>query len=297
MTTRCGYVAIIGRPNVGKSTLLNRLLLEKVSITSRKPQTTRHQILGVKTLGDCQILYVDTPGMHQNIPFAMNRLMNQAARSSIKDVDVILMMVEGLKWTEEDQWVLEICKKATAPLMLVVNKVDTIKGKEQLLPHLEALRNKGDFLEILPISARQGKYVEKLEQVLEKYLPEGPFLYPSDQVTDKDLSFRFAELIREKLIRVTGDEVPYNTTVGIESMEDEGNIVRISAIIWVERKGQKLIVIGDKGARLKEVGQLARLDMENILGKKIFLHLWVKVRSGWYDDEQALRRLGYGDPE
>jgi GTP-binding protein Era len=291
----CGYVAIVGRPNVGKSTLLNRILGQKVSITARKPQTTRHRILGIKTTELAQTVYVDTPGLHLGGKKAMNRYMNRAAISAIEDVDVIVFIVDGLKWTEEDAYVLEKIMGVNRPVVLAVNKVDKITHKDVLLPHIQKLASENNFVEIIPISALKGDNVEELEQTVSNVLPLSHPLFPEDQITDRSERFLAAELIREKLIRLLGQELPYALTVEIEQFKTEKNLLRISALIWVEREGQKKIIIGKKGEQLKLIGQKAREEMEKLFDSKIFLQLWVKVRKGWSDDERALRSLGYGD--
>jgi GTP-binding protein Era len=291
----CGYVAIVGRPNVGKSTLLNRILGQKVSITARKPQTTRHRILGIKTTELAQTVYVDTPGLHLGGKKAMNRYMNRAAISAIEDVDVIVFIVDGLKWTEEDAYVLEKIMGVNRPVVLAVNKVDKITHKDVLLPHIQKLASENNFVEIIPISALKGDNVEELEQTVSNVLPLSHPLFPEDQITDRSERFLAAELIREKLIRLLGQELPYALTVEIEQFKTEKNLLRISALIWVEREGQKKIIIGKHGEQLKLIGQKAREEMEKLFERKIFLQLWVKVRKGWSDDERALRSLGYGD--
>ncbi|MDH5471453.1 MAG: GTPase Era [Gammaproteobacteria bacterium] len=290
---RCGYVAIIGRPNVGKSTLLNHILGVKLSITSRKPQTTRHQILGIKTSASSQFIYVDTPGMHSGGKKAINRYMNKAASSVIYDVDVLLFVVQAMVWTDEDQMVLDKLKDLDKPVILVVNKVDTVKEKEALFPFLQKLNDKFDFKLIMPVSAMKGDNVKQLEQAIAELLPENPPYYDEDDFTDRSSKFLVAELIREKLVRELGDELPYQSTVEIESYKEEEKITRIHAAILVETKGQKAIIIGSKGGRLKSIGTKARIEMEELLGQKVFLQLWVKVKAGWSDDEAALRSLGY----
>lgn len=290
---RCGYVAIIGRPNVGKSTLLNHILGVKLSITSRKPQTTRHQILGIKTSASSQFIYVDTPGMHSGGKKAINRYMNKAASSVIYDVDVLLFVVQAMVWTDEDQMVLDKLKGLDKPVILVVNKVDTVKEKEALFPFLQKLNDKFDFKLIMPVSAMKGDNVKQLEQAIAELLPENPPYYDEDDFTDRSSKFLVAELIREKLVRELGDELPYQSTVEIESYKEEEKITRIHAAILVETKGQKAIIIGSKGGRLKSIGTKARIEMEELLGQKVFLQLWVKVKAGWSDDEAALRSLGY----
>lgn len=292
---RCGFVAIVGRPNVGKSTLLNHLLGQKLSITSRKPQTTRHKILGIVTENNIQAIYVDTPGMHKREPRAINRLMNQAAQSALKDVDLILFVVDALKWTPDDDLVLEKLARVDTPVILVVNKVDTLADKKVLLPHLETLNQKRHFSEVIPLSALRGHNLPTLHELVGRYLPYAPPMYGEDQITDRSQRFLAAEMIREKIMRQMGDEVPYDLTVQIESFKTEGRLYRIDATILVERDGQKAIVIGEGGQKLKTIGQAARLDMEKLFEHKVMLTLWVKVKGGWSDDERALKSLGYGD--
>lgn len=291
----CGYVAIVGRPNVGKSTLLNRILGQKISITANRPQTTRHRILGVKTTGSSQVIYVDTPGLHLGGKKAINRYMNRAASGSITDVDVIVFVVDAMRWTEEDEFVLEKLEKVTVPVFLAVNKIDSIQKKEELLPHLKRLAEKRIFQQIIPLSAQTGEGVERLESDIESILPVSSPYFPDDQVTDRSERFLAAELIREKLVRSLTQELPYSTTVEIEKFSLENDVRHIHAVIWVEREGQKGIIIGKKGQQLKRIGELARKDMEKAFEGKVFLQLWVKVRSGWSDDERALRSLGYQD--
>jgi GTP-binding protein Era len=292
---RCGYVAIVGRPNVGKSTLLNHILGQKISITSRKPQTTRHQVLGIKTEDQHQIIFVDTPGLHKDAGKAINRYMNRAASSAIKDVDLVVFVVDRTAWTEEDAMVLEQIQRAGLPTMLVVNKVDLLADKSELLPHLQVLADKGDFAAILPVSALHKHNVAELEAEILKLLPESKHFFPEDQITDRSQRFLAAEIVREKIMRQLGDELPYAITVEIEEFALEGAILHISAVIFVERKGQKKILIGDKGSRLRSIGTDARRDMELLFDSKVMLRLWVKVKSGWSDDERALRSLGYDD--
>ena len=293
---RCGYVAIVGRPNVGKSTLLNHLLGQKISITSSKPQTTRHRILGIVTHPDAQVIYVDTPGVHEKAKRAMNRYMNRVAVASLQDVDLILFVVEGLRWEREDEAVLERLRDVKTPVILVVNKVDKITDKRQLLPHLEELAGKGEFAEVIPISAMRGTDVAHLESVVKPYLPEHPPVFPPDQLTDRSERFLAAEIVREKLMRALGQELPYALTVEIERFSPgENGVTEIAAIIWVERPNHKGIVIGKGGRLLKKVGEQARKDLEQLLGCRVFLQLWVKVKEGWSDDERILRSLGYRD--
>ena len=293
---RCGLIAIVGRPNVGKSTLLNALLGQKISITSRKPQTTRHRILGILTEGDSQAVLVDTPGLHNEEKRAINRLMNRAASSSIAEVEMIMFLVEGTNWTEDDELVLSKVKNSGVPTVLVVNKIDNVQDKEELLPHLQKLGEMHDFKQIVPISASKGDKVDHIRDLCLESLPEGEFWFPEDYVTDRSSRFMASEIVREKLIRFTGDELPYSTTVEIEQFKtDEKGIIHINALILVERDTQKRIVIGNKGEKLKTIGREARKDMEELFDRKVFLETWVKVKSGWADDERALRSLGYGD--
>ena len=296
-TTRCGYVAIVGRPNVGKSTLLNHMLGQKISITSRKPQTTRHRVLGIKTEENVQAIFVDTPGIHrtEESDKAINRYMNRAASTAIKDVDLVVFVVDRSKWTDSDDWVLEQVKRAPCPVILVINKVDKLEDKSTLLPWISTIEQKMEFAEIIPLSALQGSNLERLEDCINERLPEEDWLFDEDQITDRSSRFMAAEMVREKIMRQLGDEVPYEITVEIEEFVDSGKSLHISALILVEREGQKRIVIGDKGSRLKLIGQEARIDMEEMFERKVMLKLWVKVKSGWSDDERALRSLGYDD--
>ncbi|AOW76648.1 MAG: GTP-binding protein Era [Colwellia sp.] len=292
----CGLIAIVGRPNVGKSTLLNSLLGQKISITSRKPQTTRHRILGILTEENKQAVLVDTPGLHSDEKRAINRLMNRAASSSIAEVELVVFLVEGTHWTTDDELVLSKIKKSGARCILVINKIDNVQDKESLLPHLQKLGEKHNFSDIVPISAAKGDNVDTIRQLCLSSLPEGDFWFPDDYVTDRSSRFMASEIIREKLIRFTGDELPYSTTVEVEQFKmDEKGIIHINALILVERKSQKRMVIGNGGERLKTIGQEARRDMEALFEQKVFLETWVKVKSGWADDERALRSLGYGD--
>jgi len=296
-TSRCGYVALVGRPNVGKSTLLNHLLGQKISITSRKPQTTRHRVLGIKTEGATQIVYVDTPGLHKIEPKAINRYMNQTASQAMLDVDVVIFVIERLRWTEEDDWVLEKVKHVQCPVILAINKIDLIDDKKQLLPALQKLSEKFSFAEIFPLSALRGHNLDALETAIKRRLPENPPFFPEDQVTDRSERFLAAELVREKVMRQLGEELPYEITVEIESFKREGKLLTIDALILVERDGQKKIVIGNGGERIRQIGEEARKDMQKLFDSKIMLKLWVKVKAGWSDDERALRSLGYSDFE
>lgn len=292
---RSGFIAIVGRPNVGKSTLMNHILGQKISITSSKPQTTRHRILGIKTEESYQAIYVDTPGLHLNAQKAMNRYMNRAATTSLEAVELILFVVDVNRWTEEDDNVLKRVKGLGTPVVLVVNKVDQIADKEALFPLLQALSDKMDFAAVIPLSALKGKNVPELEKVVYGALPEGEPVFPEEYVTDRSERFLAAELVREKLMRSLGKELPYATTVEIEQFKEDEGMLRINALIWVERQSQKKIVIGKGGERLKEIGRQARIDMERLFGEKVFLQLWVKVKEGWSDNERILSSLGYRD--
>ena len=289
-------VAIVGRPNVGKSTLLNKLLGQKVSITSRKPQTTRHRILGIDTEDTKQAVYVDTPGLHIEEKRAINRLMNRAASSALSDVGLVLFVVEGTRWTEEDEHVLDKIKPSALPCWLVVNKTDKLKHKDELLPHFQALAQKFSFEKIIPVSAKQGTAIEDLRQEVFEILPESEHYFPEDYITDRSQRFLAAEIIREKLMRFTGDELPYSVTVEIEQFKmAENGVFQINGLILVERDSQKPMIIGKGGQQLKRIGIEARQDMENLFETRVFLELWVKVKSGWADDDRALRSLGYDE--
>jgi GTP-binding protein Era len=289
-------IAIVGRPNVGKSTLLNKILGQKVSITSRKPQTTRHRVMGIDTEGNRQAIFVDTPGLHVEEKRAINRLMNRAASSSIADVRLILFLVEGTHWTEDDELVLRKVRESGLPCWMLVNKTDNVKDKTQLMSHLQRLSQKHAFEHIIPISAKLGKNITELRTMVHDTLPESEFYFPEDYITDRSSRFMASEIIREKLMRFTGDELPYSVTVEIEQfLLAENGVYRINGLILVERETQKRMVIGKGGQRLKTIGAEARKDLESLFDNKVFLELWVKVKSGWADDERALRSLGYGD--
>lgn len=293
--SHCGFVAIVGRPNVGKSTLLNHILGQKVSITSRKPQTTRHQVLGIKTEGPVQAVYVDTPGMHEEEPRALNRYMNRAATSALKGVDVVIFVVDQTHWTTADEMVLEKLRGLTCPVILAINKVDRIEKRDQLLPHLDMLARKREFAEVIPLSALRGHNLAPLEESVNRFLPQSVHFYPDDQITDRSERFLAAELVREKITRQLGAELPYSVAVEIEEFRRDGKTLHISALILVEREGQKKIVIGERGDRLRSIGQEARTDMEPLFDSKVMLRLWVKVKRGWADSERALKSLGMND--
>lgn len=293
--SRCGFVAIVGRPNVGKSTLLNHILGQKLSITSRKPQTTRHQVLGIKTEGPVQAVYVDTPGMHEDEPRALNRYMNKAASSALIGVDVVVFVVDQLAWTTADEMVLEKLKHLECPVILAINKVDKIENRDRLLPHLEVLARKRDFAEIIPLSALKETNLIPLQEAVGRYLPKSIHFYPDDQITNRTERFMASEMVREKITRQLGEELPYSVAVEIEEFKHQGRTLHISALILVEREGQKKIIIGDKGERLRRIGQEARIDMERMFDTKVMLRLWVKVKRGWADSDRALKSLGMGD--
>jgi GTP-binding protein Era len=293
IVSRSGYVAIIGRANVGKSTLLNRLVGQKVSITSRKPQTTRHRILGISTRPGCQAIYVDTPGLHPQGRRAINRYMNRQVLNTIQDVHLILFMVEGWRWTEGDRQVLAQLNSVPCPVVLVINKVDKIADKRSLLPRLQILSQQRDFAALIPVSALRDDNLGALEANICRLLPESAPFYPEEQITDRTERFLAAEFIREKLMRHLGDEIPYALTVEIKQFSEQEHFLDIAAVIWMERQGQKAIVIGKGGSQLKRIGTEARREMEVAFQDKVFLQLWVKVKEGWPDDEQTLRRFGY----
>lgn len=283
--THCGTIALIGRPNVGKSTLLNQILGEKLSITSAKPQTTRHQILGIKTKANTQAIYMDTPGLHQNTQGRLSRSMVRAAINAVVSVDVIGFVVAADRWTGEDEAILQRLKQQENPVVLILNKVDKVKDKTRLLPYLQSCYEKMSFLAIVPVSAQKGDNIDELEKVIAKALPVAEFSYSKDIATDRSQRFLAAEFIREKLMRSLYEELPYGLTVSIEQFEEQKKIIKIAAIIWTERPGQKIIIIGKKGELLKKVGTEARKDMEACFGKKVYLNLWVKVKTAGLEEE------------
>ena len=296
---RCGSVAVIGRPNVGKSTLVNAMVGAKVSIVSNRPQTTRHRLLGIATVEGGQLLLVDTPGLHRGEgrfkASAMSRVMNRTARNAVEDVDAALMVVEAGRWDEEDTLVFNVLRDGGIPVVLAVNKVDRLKDKGALLPFLAQVSEGRDFAAIHPVSALKRKGLEALVRDLLKLVPEAPPAYAEDEITDRSQRVLAGELVREQLMRQLGDELPYATTVEIERFAEDGELLRIGAVIWVEREGQKPIVIGKAGARLRDIGSKARQHMERLFGRKVFLETWVRVREGWSDDEAALKAFGYGE--
>ncbi len=292
-THHCGFAAIVGRPNVGKSTLLNALLGTKVSIVAPKPQTTRHRILGILSRPDSQIVFVDTPGIHSHGRRVMNQYMNRSALSSLDDADVLLFVVEALAWTDDDERVLERVRRSGRPALAIINKVDRVHEKALLLPFMEALAKRADFTALLPLSAEKHDNLAKLPALIADLLPESPPLFPTDQVTDRSERFLASEIVREKLTWRLREELPYGLTVEIETFERVDDRLHIRAVIWVERTGQKAIVIGAGGERLKEIGRLARLELNELLKTSVHLELWVKVKENWSDSEQALRSFGY----
>lgn len=289
---RAGYIAIVGRPNVGKSTLLNHLVGRKVSIVTPKPQTTRHRVIGIRHRENAQYVFIDTPGLHRKAGKAVNRYLNRTAAGTLADADVVLMVIEALRWTDEDDLVLEKLKQC-GNVGLVVNKVDRAKPRDRLLPYLKQVAEKRDFKFMLPVAALTGENIERFDELLRESLPVSAPLYPADQATDQSERFFIAEIIREKLMLRLKEELPYSLAVTVDDLRDENTLVRIAATIWVERDGQKAIVIGRNGAMLKAIGSDARKELETRFGDKVFLQLWVKVREGWSDNERMLKTLGY----
>ncbi len=292
---KCGYVAVIGRPNVGKSTLINTIIGEKVSIVTAKPQTTRHQILAISTTKKGQILFIDTPGLHLGYKKALNKYMNKAAASAVMDVDLVLFLVESLKWTKDDEQAFKTVQKSTCHVFLVINKADLVKDKEKLIPFANKIMQLYDFKEIFYISATKSKGTKTLEDKIYQHLPDSENYYHQDQLTDKSSKYLIAELIREQLTLRLHQELPYSLTVEVESLKQIKQIIHIHALIWVERDMQKNMVIGKKGETLKQVGINARKEIEDLLGKKVNLKLWVKVKSAWADNDRLLQQLGYKD--
>ena len=293
---RCGLVAVIGRPNVGKSTLINAIMGRKVSIVTAKPQTTRHRILAVHTSDEVQIIFVDTPGLHRNAGKAMNRLMNRTAANALADADVILFVSDATHWSSEDEDVLKRLKQVRMPVVAVLNKVDKVHPKEKLLDALALMSARHDFAEIIPVSALKHDYLDKLMAVLPPFLPESPPLFPEDMYTDRSKEFHTSEIIREKLTLLLHQELPYGLTVQVERYLDEESGITINAVIWVERDSQKGIVVGKNGNVLKKVGRAARLELKEQLKRNVHLELWVKVKTNWADNEQDLINLGYESP-
>ncbi|HHI75600.1 MAG TPA: GTPase Era [Gammaproteobacteria bacterium] len=293
--TRSGMVALVGRPNVGKSTLLNRLLGQKLAITSHKPQTTRHRILGIRTREDGQIVYIDTPGIHDRGRQAMNRYLNRAAHTALQEVDLVLFVVQALVWNREDQLVLDAIRRAGVPAMVAVNKVDTVKPRERLLPYLAELGRRHDFVEVVPVSAKEGTQVDVLDSLVLRQLPEGGPIYPEDQITDRPERFFAAEILREQIIRRYHEELPYAVTVEIERFEEEPGRYVIGAVIWVERESQRGILLGRQGQAMKEAASAARRNMAEFFDTRVHLDVWIKVKKSWSSDENSLAQLGYSD--
>ncbi|WP_178860925.1 GTPase Era [Thiomicrorhabdus cannonii] len=294
---QCGFAAVIGRPNVGKSTIMNELLGQKLSITSHKPQTTRHRIHGIHTTESYQIVYVDTPGMHLGGQKSINDYMNRTARSAFEDVDVILFVVEAGRWTEEDQAVANRLKGVEVPVVVVVNKIDKFKNKEELMPFLQQVGEQVAMTTLIPVSAYKKNGLDLIVAEVLKYIPKQAAIFPEDEITDRSTRFLAAEIIREKLMRTLGEEVPYGATVEIEEFkwdQDEGRWI-VHALILVERAGQKKIVIGNKGEMIKKMGTQARKDLVALMGARVHLELWVKIKENWSDDIRALASLGYND--
>ncbi|TFW14889.1 GTPase Era [Massilia arenosa] len=289
---RCGYIAIVGRPNVGKSTLMNQLIGAKVSITSRKAQTTRHRITGIQTVEDAQFIYVDTPGFQTRHSNALNKTLNKTVTNTLTSADVILFVVEAGTFGAADQQVIDLLPK-NIPVILVINKSDRAKDKATLMPFARNVAAKFEFAAVVPVSAKQRFQLPALENEIKKFLPEGEAVFGPDDITDRSEKFLAAEIVREKLFRLLGDELPYTSTVMVEKFEEEGALRRVFCAILVERDSQKAMVIGNKGARLKEVSTQSRLDMEKLFGGPVYLEIWVKVKSGWADNEAGLRAYGY----
>lgn len=293
MSRRCGYAALVGRPNVGKSTLLNQLVGYKVSAIADKPQTTRYRIEGIVTREDHQIVFVDTPGLHRGGKALLNRVINAQARAALEEVDVIVWLVEAGRWTEEDDYVLQLLERVAQPVVLAVNKIDRLPRREEVLGFIASVKDRRDFRAIVPLAALPGENLDRLEKAVVELLPESDFIYPEDQITDRPVRFIAAELIREQIMRLLQEEVPYSVAIEIESFEEEPGLTRIAAVVLVEREGQKGIVIGKQGAMLKRIGTAARHSLEEFLGGKVFLKLWVKVSADWQEDQRRLARLGF----
>ena len=295
MNTRCGYVAIIGRPNVGKSTLLNTLLRQKVSITSKKPQTTRQNVLGIRTSDDCQMLFVDTPGLHLKEHRAINRYMNRNARKALRDVDIALFLIDRDRWNEEDDYVAALFDGLVGQKILVINKIDLIRDKASIIPLLQIMHDRFPDAEIVPVSAEKNRNMDALLGVIRDQLPVSPFYYETSQVTDRSERFLVSEIIREKIMRQMGEEVPHAVTIQIDRFQEEKNLTLIEATIFVERDGQKKILIGSGGERLKRIGSDARVEIQKLLERRVVLKTWVKIKTGWSDDERAIKSLGYDE--
>lgn len=291
--TYCGVVSIAGRPNVGKSTLMNHLVGQKLSITAHKPQTTRHSILGIQTIDEYQVIYVDTPGIHVSGTQKLNKVLNRTASSSLHDVDMVILLIQAMVWNDDDQRAFDLVSKSGVPFFMAINKIDTIKHKKDLLPFLSRVPQNNNMKEVFLISARKGAGVDALTTAIQGLLPEAPWRYDEDELTDRSSRFLAAEAVREQLTRLLSAELPYALTVEVETFETSADLTRIGAVIWVAKNSQKRIVIGKGGAQLKDVGTRARSSLETLFGTKVFLQLWVRVKEGWADDDRALRSLGY----
>ncbi len=292
MTVRSGFVTIVGKPNVGKSTLINKIVGEKVSITSSKPQTTRHRIIGIHTKAKCQMVFVDTPGLHSPRGKALNRVIARTAQSSMIDVDVLVLMITYAGWHAADRYVLRAVRDVSAPVILAINKIDRLKQKERLLPLIEKSANMMNFEAIVPLSAKSGRHTDLLLEAVAKLVPAGPMYFPTEQITDRDTRFMLSELVREQVFRLLGDEIPYGAAVRVDTIDDQEPL-RIQAHIWVDKKSQKGIMLGKKGQRIKQISTRARHSIERYLGRRVYLDLVVKVRKGWADNQADLNSLGY----
>ena len=292
---RAGTIAVLGRPNVGKSTLVNAMVGAKVSIVSPRPQTTRHRLLGIASFPEGQLVLVDTPGIHGQQKRAMNRMMNRAARGAVEGVDAAILVIEAGRWTDDDFLAYQALKNSGVPCVLVINKVDKVRDKGALLPFIAEVTREREFSSVYPLSALRKRGLDGLVKTLLLLVPEAEAMYPDDEITDRSERFLAGELVREQLMTRLGEELPYSATVEIEKFELDGEMLRIAAVIWVEREGQKPIVIGKGGERLKAISTGARIGMEKLFGRKVFLETWCRVREGWSDDEAALRRFGYSD--
>ena len=294
---RAGFVAVIGRPNTGKSTLVNALVKEKISIVTAKPQTTRHSILGILNLPESQVVFVDTPGLHAGSGKLINRAMNRAAVNSLAGADLALLVVDAVRWTPEDQRALDRVVEAKIPVFLVINKIDLVKPRSALLPVIEEFSAQGSFEEVIPISARRAENLDRLIALIEKSLPQSSPLFPADTTTDRGMEFRIGEILREKLLETLREEVPYGLTVEVIALEERDDLMLADAIIWVEKESHKGIVVGNKGQRLKQIATSARLDMESVFGRRFYLESKVKVKENWSDNARALAQLGYESPK
>ena len=292
---RAGYTAVIGRPNVGKSTLVNALVGSKISIVSSRPQTTRHRMLGIASFPEGQLVLVDTPGIHAKQSRAMNRYMNRAARGAVSDVHAAILVIEAGRWHSDDALAYQALKESDVPVLLVINKIDKLKDKDALLPFIKEITDERAFTSVHLISALKKKGTQDLVDSLLKLMPESEAIFDEDEITDKSQRFLAGELVREQLMQRLGDELPYSATVEIEKFEVDGSLLRIGAVIWLEREGQKAIAIGKGGLQLKAISTSARIGMEKLFGSKVFLETWCRVRDGWSDDEAALRRFGYNE--